>query len=1174
MGLQEHLTEKISDILLELGLVAEVIDKFEGYMEGNIEEQEFFNGSNTIDMNSLSGEVTEQLVKTYKSLERHKADDYMEKYIRTLFKIGGKSTLSIIDKFEPYYYYKDDICKKLLKYKVKPAYIIAYYAGHIVSEERYLTHKFIRFFDGLYLGNEEEFKEAFDMCEINAQMLIAACLVFKDGGKKKEYCDWLGEVITNSMEVLFENNISQIDKESLVKYLKDKTPNLLVKLLKSKTSELDELVDALRANGTAQNINSYILKLLIGVSYTISSQSEVANRFLKFIINLDHNKAFSELYEYLQENRYNRMKKLIDKLQIKNELYIAWMGSRTSNKNYGFYKELKQELDSNKEDYVKAMEMCSGINKAFMASLLWKKGEGIEYISYGEEAFVKEFEDFMGKLNVEKSIYERFIQYLRGESSFEDIKEVLSGLFGKKEFYIYGNDYSNVLFWLKDKSPIFEKAMKVFITIGNSDILRQIYNEYSKGKKTLEYFIELLDNYGAEIQNYLPFLGSYAFATYGNSSLITEGKNLITKLISKDENKVIESIGVCNADTRAAVLEIIFKYNKEKNLKILLEYLGDGSKVVREKIVELLRDYEECHEEVIKSLTSKKQAVREGAINILSKDKNEKVVTALSNVLEVEKSEKIKEILRGILKVQGDLEENEDLNILDYCKKSLKGNKAATLKWLDVDTLPKVSFKESAKLAEDEIIKYMLVCYASCSEIALSSEGKRISEFLNNKDLAELALEVIQRWLNSGAEAKKRWVLTFTSVHGDYRVISILKKNIEDWPQNSRGAIASEAVKALALNGSNEALMIVDNISRKFKFKQVKSAAAVALDFAAKEIGIDMEELSDRIVPDLGFDIGGQRVFDYGERKFTVNLTSELTLEVYDESDKKLKSLPAPSKKDDEEKASTASLEFKTLKKQLKTVVSIQTIRLEMALSTNRKWTKEAFVKLFVQNPIMHQFAIGLVWGVYKEDKLIDTFRYMEDGTFNTKDEDEYEIEEGSIIGLVHPIELNEEDINLWKEQLENYEIKQPFEQINRAIFTVTEEEMNLKRVERFGGIMLNGLSLLGKLTSFGWYKGSIQDAGCYYTFYKEDRTINIGVELNFSGVSVGYENEDVTIFGVTFYKAGTVERGSYVYDTVKENNIIVPSKVDKRFFSEILYGINKATLSKIGMNENWRKDE
>lgn len=100
-------------------------------------------------------------------------------------------------------------------------------------------------------------------------------------------------------------------------------------------------------------------------------------------------------------------------------------------------------------------------------------------------------------------------------------------------------------------------------------------------------------------------------------------------------------------------------------------------------------------------------------------------------------------------------------------------------------------------------------------------------------------------------------------------------------------------------------------------------------------MGIDMEELSDRIVPGLGFDIRGERVFDYGDRKFIVTLTPELILEVQDESGKKFKNLPAPGKKDDEAKATAASEEFKNLKKQLKTVANIQAIRLEMALSSN-----------------------------------------------------------------------------------------------------------------------------------------------------------------------------------------------------------------------------------------------
>lgn len=216
---------------------------------------------------------------------------------------------------------------------------------------------------------------------------------------------------------------------------------------------------------------------------------------------------------------------------------------------------------------------------------------------------------------------------------------------------------------------------------------------------------------------------------------------------------------------------------------------------------------------------------------------------------------------------------------------------------------------------------------------------------------------------------------------------------------------------------------------------------------------------------------------------------------------------------------------------------------------------------------------MGLIWGVYEDYKLKDTFRYMEDGTFNTKDEDEYELTEGSLVGLVHPVELTEEDRQLWKEQLENYEIKQPFLQIARPIYAVTEEEKAAKSIERFGGIIINSLSLLGKITASGWYKGSVLDAGGYYNFYKEDRNHGIGASLEFSGTFVGAEaeGEEVTIYDITFYKSGTVERGSYIYDTVKEQDLIRPGQVPARLFSEILYNVDRALSAQIGVDENWK---
>ncbi|MGN1457694.1 MAG: hypothetical protein ACI4XP_07040, partial [Acutalibacteraceae bacterium] len=111
----------------------------------------------------------------------------------------------------------------------------------------------------------------------------------------------------------------------------------------------------------------------------------------------------------------------------------------------------------------------------------------------------------------------------------------------------------------------------------------------------------------------------------------------------------------------------------------------------------------------------------------------------------------------------------------------------------------------------------------------------------------------------------------------------------------------------------------------------------------------------------------------------------------------------------------------------------------------------------------------------------------------------------------------------------------------------------------------VNGMTLLGRMTKSGWYKGSVQDAGCFYTFYREDITKRIkdkdsktnlvgnAVELNFSGMYVGGDDEEVTIENIRFYKPGTVKRGSYEYDAPDEQRTITADKINPRYLSEII---------------------
>lgn len=607
--------------------------------------------------------------------------------------------------------------------------------------------------------------------------------------------------------------------------------------------------------------------------------------------------------------------------------------------------------------------------------------------------------------------------------------------------------------------------------------------------------------------------------------------------------------------------------NKEdSNKDRLLSMFVDSSKEVRELIAKTVSQHKNYETDVLEMLKSKKSSVRETAINVLSLWGASNYKEVLLDVAENEKSSKLKEKIHNILNITTPVENQGDevFSPMLFVDSMHKGGKAKKVQWLYETPNGEVHFK-NGNVADDKYIQAILLCYANMTNPGVNENAALLANELNEQELNKYAETIFAKWTSQGAEAKKKWVLYFCAIHGGHNMLEVLLNYIKEWAENARGAIASDAVRAIACNGSSEALMSVDNIAHKFKHKQVKNAAVKALDDAAEELGITSDELGDRIVPDLDFDENMERVFDYGTRKFKVYLTPALELEVFDENNKKLKTLPSPAKKDDEIIAKQSNAEFKAMKKQLKNVVSIQKFRLETALLADRRWNVENWNNLFVKNPVMHSFAISLIWAAYENDNLVQTFRYMEDGTFNTADEDEFELPENCTIGLVHPIDLTKDELSNWKEQLSDYEIKQPFEQLERKVYRIKDDEIGQLDFNRFNGREINGMTLLGRMTKMGWYKGSVQDAGFFYTFYREDVTKRIkdkdgkiqlvgnAVELTFSGMYVAGEDEEVAIKNIRFYKPGTVKRGSYEYDEPDEQRTITPDKINPRYLSEII---------------------
>ncbi|MDE6673898.1 MAG: DUF4132 domain-containing protein, partial [Acetatifactor sp.] len=187
-----------------------------------------------------------------------------------------------------------------------------------------------------------------------------------------------------------------------------------------------------------------------------------------------------------------------------------------------------------------------------------------------------------------------------------------------------------------------------------------------------------------------------------------------------------------------------------------------------------------------------------------------------------------------------------------------------------------------------------------------------------------------------------------------------------------------------------------------------------------------------------------------------------------------------------------------------------------------------------------------------------------EDGSFNTEDEEEYTLPRQGQIGLVHPLELSAQSLKAWKQQLEDYEITQPIEQLDRKVYCLMEEEQESSRLERFDGMVINDLSLGGRLTAMGWLRGPVQ-GGRFAIYYREEPSLDLGAELHFSGSIVGSGStggQDVTVRDVRFYRVGTVDRGPESYDVVTEERQLSLKDIPQRFFSEIVWQLTKVTAA------------
>ncbi|PKJ03254.1 MolR family transcriptional regulator, partial [Escherichia coli] len=382
------------------------------------------------------------------------------------------------------------------------------------------------------------------------------------------------------------------------------------------------------------------------------------------------------------------------------------------------------------------------------------------------------------------------------------------------------------------------------------------------------------------------------------------------------------------------------------------------------------------------------------------------------------------------------------------------------------------SLPDSALLHLGEMLRFP-------QEEALYPGLLQVKDACTTDSLAEFAWDLFTAWQTAGAPSKESWAFTALGVLGNDDTARKLTPLIRAWPGESQHKRATVGLDILAAIGSDIALMQLNGIAQKLKFKALQERAKEKIANIAESRELTVAELEDRLAPDLGLDDNGSLLLDFGPRQFTVSFDETLKPFVRDASGSRLKDLPKPNKSDDELQANNAVNRYKLLKKDARTVAAQQVARLESAMCLRRRWSPENFQLFLVEHPLVRHLTRRLIWGVYSaENQLLACFRVAEDNSYSTADDDLFTLPEGDIsIGIPHVLEISPTDAAAFGQLFADYELLPPFRQLDRNSYALTEAERNASELTRWAGRKCPSGRVMG-LANKGWMRGEPQDGG------------------------------------------------------------------------------------------------
>ncbi len=464
-------------------------------------------------------------------------------------------------------------------------------------------------------------------------------------------------------------------------------------------------------------------------------------------------------------------------------------------------------------------------------------------------------------------------------------------------------------------------------------------------------------------------------------------------------------------------------------------------------------------------------------------------------------------------------------------------------KWLEERNLPPLVWRNKTALTSEET-RFLFYRQKSSDRIETDREAREVFGLIDPTSGAKFAKEVwtlLQK--NGGAKAKNRFAMGVVAALADHQLITPLYTE----------ATSGKNLNACAMLGvmsSLEAASALDRIQQFFKVKypNVRGAAESAFESIADALQLSTFELSDKMLPDLGFD-NLERIVTIGAEEYTASITKDFKFSYQDNTGKALKSLPKADK--------SVNDTWKLLGQNLKSAVDQLVPNLEFYLVTQRAWSYQDWASFFTTNPIAFAAAQNFVWQVASpEEKLLGTFMITSEKNLIDHQGQPYTIDEPVLIRLAHPLLMAPQTLAAWTAYVQQQKIEPPFAQLSRAVLPVAASMVDKTMDYQFNEFKIDGYRFKSRAAKKGWKRGAVVDSGEISSYQKVYPTLGIQALLKTSNLNVQSYEEQAQLHEFYFVPLGSVEQGSYTYNeprTEFDSRLIAFGKVPPIVYSETL---------------------